>query len=154
MAEYVVQSHVGVGQILFGMTRDEVRSLMGGLPVTFHRSVAEDPAIDAFFQTSFQISYDNDDRVEFIELARDPTLTVLYKGHDVFMLTAEELVQLVSQDAPYDPNDPELGFSYTFLDLDIALWRATVPEDEDDPDGRFFDSISVGRQGYFGKSDA
>jgi hypothetical protein len=72
----------------------------------------------------------------------------MYKGHDVFETKAQDLVNFISQEAPYDPDDPEIGFSYVFPILELALWRPVKPEDEDDPEGQYFSTIGIGCQGY------
>ena len=72
-----------------------------------------------------------------------------YRGTDVFAQPAARLVELVAQDGPYDPDDPELGYSYIFPHLELALWRPVLPEGEEDPEGRYFSTIGVGRPGYF-----
>ena len=58
-------------------------------------------------------------------------------------------MNFISQEAPYDPEDPEFEFIYVFPKLERALWRPLNPEDEDDPEGQYFSTIGIGRQGYF-----
>ena len=43
----------------------------------------------------------------------------------------------------------EDGHSFTAPDLLLALWRSVVPEDDDDPEGRHFESVLVARPGYY-----
>ena len=53
--------------------------------------------------------------------------------------------------AEYDPDDPEVGYSYIYPDLDLSVWRSTMPEGQEDDEGRFFRSVGVGRAGYYAK---
>lgn len=145
--QYEVIPHVGVPPVLIGMSREESRAAMAAEPDTFER--AGDPIeTDAYRGSALQVSFGPDDRVEFIELARDEAHRVLYRGTDVFATPADELVAIIARDAPYDPDDPELGYTYTFPELNLTPWRPTMPEGGDDLDGRYFESIGVGRQGY------
>jgi len=96
------------------------------------------------------------DSVEYKELSADESVTAKYKGQNVFETKAQDLVNFISQKAPYDLDDrvwsyddPEFGFSYFFPNLELALWRPVKPEAEDDPEGQCFSMIGIGRPGYF-----
>ncbi len=131
-----------------GMTRAESRSAMTERPHTFRTGGKQE--VDAYYNNAFQVSFDDQEAVEYIELSRDePSYVTLYKGQNVFALRAEELLALISQDAAFDPNNWELGYAYVFPDLELAVWRPVLPEDADDPDGRYFSTIGVGKPGYF-----
>lgn len=136
----------GVGPVHLGMPQKEVRTVMVEEPITFRKSPDSEGLTDAFNQSTFQVFYDEYGVVEYIELSRSST-PVLYKGTDVFQTTAEEVVELISQDALYDDSDPELGYSYIFPDLAVSVWRPCLPKD--DIKGLYFSTIGVGRKGYY-----
>lgn len=120
-------------------------------PHTFRKAATQ--RVDAYHNNSFQVFFDEQDTVEYIELSREESSFVtLYKGRDVFALLAEDLVALIAQDAAFDPNDWELGYSYVFPDLELAVWRPVLPENTDDLNGRSFSTIGVGRLGYFSRT--
>jgi hypothetical protein len=148
LVEYEVVPHEGIGPIVFGMSREQSRAAMGTTPETFRKSGHDATETDAYHHSAFQVFFDKD-IVEYIELSADESVTATYKGRNVFETKAQELVDLVSREAPYDPEDPELGYSYIFPKLELALWRPLKPESEDDPEGRYFSTIGIGRQGYF-----
>jgi hypothetical protein len=105
---------------------------------------------DAFFNSGFQVYYKGDaSTVEFIELARDSGFKALYGGVDVFASQAEELVERIAQDSPFDPEDPFIGYSYIFPDLELSLWRPVVPASPDDDEGQHFSWIGIGVRGYY-----
>jgi hypothetical protein len=60
----------------------------------------------------------------------------------VLEVEAEKAVQAVSARASFDENDPELGWSFVFPELDLALWRPTREEES-------FSTVGVGVNGYF-----
>jgi hypothetical protein len=102
--------------------------------------------VDVYHGSAFRVDFDADDRVVFVELSRvEPSVVALYRGADVFALTADEAVALVGRDAPFDPSHPEHGYTYVFPALELALWRPVVEE----PEGRHFSTIAVGVPGYF-----
>jgi hypothetical protein len=148
---YDVAPHRGVGPVRLGMTRAEARVAMGLKPTPLGRRPAAGPwRIDAYHKNAFQVHVDDEERVEYIELSSgEPSFTATYKGREVLALPADVLVRLVSQDGAYDSQDPELGYSHVFPSLELALWRPVLPEDPDDPDGRHFATVGVGKPGYF-----
>ncbi len=118
-------------------------------PTPFRKGRFASTDTDSYLNNAFQVFFDHDDKVEFIELSNTPAITATYKGRDVFALHADDVVRLVARDAPFDPDDPELGYSFMFPDLDLALWRPFPPKDEHDPEGRHFATIGIGKRGYF-----
>ena len=145
MVEYEIVPHVGVGPIRLGMTRDEVHVELGPPEFTSRDNREE-------FLSGFMVDYNSDGLVEFIELAKSREFRALYQGKCLHDMLAADVVSLVRQHGRYDEEDPELGYSYCFHDLQLSLWRPTVPEPdqpEDDPDGRYFHAVGIAEDGYF-----
>ncbi len=142
MVEYDIVPHEGIGPIAFGMSREQSHAAMGTTPETFRESGQDASETDAYHNFG-------QDKVEYIELSADESVTAMYKGHDVFETKAQDLVNFISQEAPYDPDDPEIDFSYVFPKLELALWRPVKPVAEDDPERQCFSMIGIGRPGYF-----
>lgn len=164
MTSFDVTPLVGIGPVSLGMDRQRVRQVMGGPFSSFGKTQADAPLTDAFLESAFQVFYDGADRAEFIELSRGGPFAAIYKGVSVFETSAEELVTIVSQDADLDRNRPEQGYSFIFPRLELSLWRQSLPGTEDDADeevyeddeepGAYFDTVAVGRPGYFSLGDA
>ncbi len=107
-----------------------------------------------YHNSSFQVFFDRDNKVEYIEVSRYEPLRVTYKGTNVFETKANDLVQTISSDAPFDPDDPELGYSYTFPQLELALWRPIVPKDDNhNSQHHYFSTMGVGQPGYFSQAE-
>jgi hypothetical protein len=141
MIRYEVLPHVGIGPVRLNMTRAESRAAMKRVPDTFRKGDSA-RLTDAYHASAFQVFFDEDDRVEYIELSVSEEFQALYKAVDVHMAATKNVVAWISKDSAYDPEDPELGHSYVFPSLDLAVWRST---DQD----RRFATIGVGRKGYF-----
>lgn len=151
MDTYEVVPLQGVGAIRLGMTREETRSIMAS-PFQSRQRRFDPAAIDAYLEACFQIFFDDKDKVDYIELSRRGTFTALYKDASVFQTKVDNMVALVLQDAEVDKSDREYGYSYIFPALELSLWRAVMPEPQDDPadlEGVYFDTIGIGKFGYY-----
>ena len=169
----------GVGPVRLGMTRDESRAAMGLPFESFQKSPGDAALTDAYLDSSFQVFFDREDRVDFIELSAGPDCVALYRGTPVLELPAEEAVALLARDAAPDLSEPEDETSVVFPALELSLWRPFAPDDEgDDPfdddedwsdsgyepielepeeqgyDGRTYATIGVGKRGYFSSRSA
>ncbi len=150
---YIIEPGLGVGPVRLGMTPDEVLGAMDQKPDSFSKSDDSRHETDAFHQSCFQVFYDGDvPEVVYIELSSGVDFDAFYAGTDVFKTPANDLVSLISQTTPLDENDPELGYSFTFPNLELSLWRPVMPDSEDDPEGRFFSTVGIGITGYFSRS--
>jgi hypothetical protein len=147
--EYEIAPLKGVGSILLGMRREVSRNAMGTSPKTVRKSSAAESLTDAYNESAFQIFFDAKDAVEYIELSSGGPIPVIYKGIPVFETPADDLIEVISLDAPYDENDPELGYSYVFPLLELSVWRPVIAESRNDEDGRYFSTIGIGRKGYY-----
>ncbi|MEV0794386.1 hypothetical protein [Kribbella sp. NPDC050459] len=96
--------------------------------------------------------FDADDRAEAIELGRptDPGVAVTYGGLDIFQTPAADLVEALRRTTRV--LEEENGHSYTAPDLLLALWRPTTPEDPDDAEGNYFESVLIAEPGYYDKA--
>ena len=149
---YEVAPLKGVGLILLGMSREASRSAMGVSPETFIKSSASDFLTDTYNDFGFQVFFDAKDTVEYIELSAGRPIPVIYKGISVFETRADDLIEIISLDAPYDENDPEFGYGYIFPMLELSLWRPVIPESRNDEVGRYFSTIGIGIKGYYSNS--
>ena len=171
MQTYSVEPLEGVGPVRLGMTRVESRAAMALAVHPFQKG--DSPILtDAYLESSFQVFFDQADRVEFIELSAGGPCVVLYRDARVLELPAEEAIALVSQDAPpIDENGD--ATSVVFPALELSLWRPFAPygnTDEifdsgedwgdsgfepieltaDSPrEGSTFATVGIGRRGYF-----
>ena len=142
---------VGVGPVLLGVRRADVRNVMSEPLREFFKGTGARHATDAFHNSAFQVHYSGDlPIVEFIELCRGGEIEACFDGIDLFALDATTVVARVTEQHAFDERDPELGYAYVFPDLELALWRPHIPDDESD-DGRFFSTVGIGRRGYFTK---
>lgn len=113
MQVFQIEPLVGVGPVRFGMTRDEVEAHVGrGREVNIARHL--------HFGALF-VNYDKEGHVEFIEAAESKEFVVTFHGADLHALAAEDAVRFVSRWAPYNPSDPEFGYTFLFPDLELSL---------------------------------
>ncbi|MFH5802962.1 hypothetical protein [Alienimonas sp. DA493] len=139
-----IKPRIGVGPIRFGMTRDALRKHLG-------EPDADDAAREWYLE-DMAIDFDPSGSVVFVELARSENYKAMLNGKCLHELDADQAVAHLQAIAPYDENDPELGYAYRFPELQMSLWRPAIPDGEqapDDPTGRCFESVGVGGEGYF-----
>jgi hypothetical protein len=144
MKTFDINRKIGVGPIRLGMTRDEVRQHLG-------QPDGDDDERE-WYLDDMAIDFDSSGKVIFIELAESDNYKATLNGKCLHDLPASDAVAHVTAIAPYNENDPELGYTYVFPDLQLSLWRPVIPDDEqdaDDPNGRRFESVGVGGDGYF-----
>jgi len=132
---------IGIGPVHLGMTRVQVRAVLG--------EPNNSQGNREFFPIGLTVSFDLSGTAEFIESSRSKGCAVYFRGVPVHDTPADELVAHISKLADFDQSDPELGHSYIFKSLQLSLWRSTVPESPDDEDGRYFQAVGVGAHGYF-----
>lgn len=125
------------------MSPADVHRAMPSERVSFRKTPASAHETDAWYGNGFQVFYGGrEPSVEFIEVSADRDYVVRYDGVEVFATPADELVKIIAAEARFDESDPELGYSYLFPALELALWRPT----RDQP---YFSTIGVGIAGYF-----
>ena len=73
---------------------------------------------------------------------------VLFRGVDIFGTPADTLVERLREVTSIDVEED--GHSVTAPGLLLALWRSVVPDDDNDPDGRYFESVLIAKPGYYG----
>jgi hypothetical protein len=128
------------------MTRTECRDAFGGAYTEFRKLPDDDRTTDAFLD-AVHVYYDDEDRAVYIEVSRAPGVRPTFDGTAVLDVTAARAVAAVARHAPFDKDDPELGYSYIFKPLDLSLWRPV--DDDDEPEGRTFMTVGVGRADYY-----
>jgi hypothetical protein len=172
MLTYDVEPLQGIGPVRLGMTRAESRAAMA-LPVDAYRKGESPILTDAYLDSTFQVFFDEADRVEFIELSSGGPCVPLYREVRVLDLAADEAIALVAQEAqPIDENGD--ATSVVFPAIELSLWRPFAPygsgdeifdSDEDwgsegfepiepgpggsPPEGSTFATVGIGRRGYF-----
>jgi len=143
--DLAIVPHQGVGPVRFGMAREDVQRELGP---------PRGPEVrggHCFWEGLF-VHFDANGRVEFIELANNARFRALFDGVCLHEVPAEEAIRVVARHGSYDENDPELGYTYVFPELQLSLWRPTRPEPGQAPDdigGRYFAAVGIGAAGYF-----
>lgn len=140
----------GAGPVRFGMTYDEVVAILG----------APDQALSGLWRSDAKragwhkggVALHFKPVVSFVEFSRDAGFVVKVAGIgiDLFRTPADEVVDgILRRGHPVASRGPKPGHTYVFNDLQLALWRQVVPEDEHDEEGRYFDTVGLGAAGYY-----
>lgn len=145
MKVFEVEPLKGIGDIKLGMDRQTVRNLMKAAPETS----GSRQQVESYHDGGLQVFYGKNDQVEFIELLRGSGVAAHTRGIDVFETPAQEVLTQIASFSEYNQDDPEVGYSYVFPDLELSLWRPNIPETDEEEDGKYFSTIGIGVPGYY-----
>jgi hypothetical protein len=141
----------GVGPVALGMAIDEVEQILRGLP-GFQSSGSDLVPVRGFAHyssgMSISASPDGTGRIQAIEVHR-PEFgdTVKYEGRDVFLTPAEELISWLAERLGAEVH--EEGRALILPEQSLVFWRPTLPENDQDSDGRYFQTVTLAKAGYF-----
>ncbi|HNP66009.1 MAG TPA: hypothetical protein PKH39_18920 [Woeseiaceae bacterium] len=123
------------------MSRNEVCALFDEPPHAFMKTPASQSETFKFGDGSIFVYFDSDtDTVEFIELASSGHGSWSIDGIDVFITTADDLLEKLAE--KYGLRIEEGGCSVILEGQDISLWRS-------DAESTYFDAVGVGAPDYF-----
>lgn len=108
--------------ISFGMDKSAVEEILGIGDQADHKSY--------YFDSNLCIEYDLNAQVSFIEVScGDPegmVMPVIY-GEDVARSDAEHIFQILNEKNDGEIDDSENGYSYTFYNLSVGVYRELTP---------------------------
>ncbi len=143
------------GQIKLGLTKQEVYEKIGKPTDSF-------PEKDCYQSNDifFSVSYDQNDKVEYIEYSKTGNKDFSIRIHDIdiFWTPADQLINHVKSvtKCDFDSEDFEIPYSYIFPDLELSFWRPTIPSDYEENEvedeyenGKYFRTIGIGIKGYY-----
>lgn len=144
MPEYEIRPREGIGSIKLGDSRENLRRELGSPSYS-------DATKDFFFNASLHAHYSALGTAELLVVASGPFVATFH-GVNLLNVDADEALRIVAAVSPVDKGDPEYPMSCTFPSLDLNLWRSCLPHhDPSGGAGRRFESVGVGRQGYFSR---
>ncbi len=147
--EWTLEPLIGASQVRLGMTLKEVVQILGPLDEPLTPMWGSKSQFGGWHKNAFAVHFSP--RAEYISISRGVGLSASLLGVDVFNTPASDVVAaLVALGHQFDEDDPELGHTYVFPAIQVDLWRPVTPESEDDVEGRYFDTVGIGAQGYWG----
>lgn len=139
-AALIIETHVGLGVVRFGMSREEVAAALGSEPRRFKKTVACTTLTDAFDPIGLQVFYDIDDRAEALEVFAPSR--PCFGDLDLFSTPYSTLVDILRVLDP-DLQEDELGFTSN------ALGFGVYAEHKDSDPERPSEGVIVFRKGYY-----
>jgi hypothetical protein len=135
-----IRTHIGLGPVTFGMARKDVEVAMGSMPRRFKKTVACTTLTDAFDLQGLQVFYDEQDRVEALEVFSPARPH--FGDLDLFSTPYAALVEIMRAQDP-DLQEDELGFTSN------ALGFGVYAEHKDEDPERPSEGVIVFRKGYY-----
>ena len=130
----------GAGPLQLGMSRTRSRLQLGVQHEELKKSVYSSKICDGYFKATIHVHFDEDDRVEFIELWRGGPFAANVGGIDVLGATALEVLASL-RESGLVLDERERNTLFIGRTTELALWR----NDDTDP---CFESVSVAVAGY------
>jgi hypothetical protein len=156
-----IKPHEGINDIDFGLDSKAVHLKLGTPESTKEQSIFQfgeisipEPKTDYYFNNSLQISYDENNKVEFIEIAnKESNLEISIYGFSLNQVSVEKVISflITERKLKYDENGEEFPYTYNFVNKDLTFWRQVLPEDDKDENGKYFDTVGIGKIGYLKK---
>lgn len=141
MSIEVIKPHESAGLIGLGMSRSEVCALFDQPPHSYLKTPESKSQTFAFGDGAISVYFSaDDDTVEFIELASSGHGSFSIDGMDVFVTSADDLVQKLGK--IYDLRVEEGGCSVILDGQDVSFWRS-------DAESLHFDAVGIGVPNYF-----
>ena len=142
--------HEGILPFRFGMGREDVEEFAGPA-----REVSS-PSVRYFASPALlTMNFDGSGELIFVEVSWDSSTLpqVLYRGVDLFGVSADTAITTLAQDAAFVPR--ERGTSALFPDTDVALWRPVVPSgaavndvEDEYRNGKYWMTVGAGMKGF------
>ena len=112
----------GIEFIQFGMSRNEVRTIMidkykAGTPVKRNEET------ECYFENSLQFSYESDDTLSFIEISAFPPIGVQILGINTWEIDGKELLRLLKEHDTMNEEISEGGYNPIFQKNIITLYE-------------------------------
>lgn len=126
----VLEPNVGADLLKFGTERKKVQNLLQDKPV----KKSFEPENDFYENKGLILGYDDDDRLEFIEITQPSTAE--FEGINFFSLAPKDCINEMKKkgySAPFDDG------GYNFDSVGVALY---CPQDQ-------LESVSIYKKGYY-----
>lgn len=120
----------GVGPLRLGATREEARAAMARAGLALNSSRDDS---DYYCSSSIQVEHGPDNRVWFIGVSHSRAYRAVYRGMDVFRLSAEDLFALAAEADRSGPHDYSAD-EYCFPNQILTLWAAETQYDYEGPE--------------------
>ncbi len=139
----------GMEDIHFGMTRDEVKSIMLE-KYKAGNSEKRNEETEIYFDNSLQFSFEKDDTLTFIEIFSDPKIGVKILGINTWEIDGKELLKLLNEKDQMNESISEGGHNPIFQNNIIALYELDEQYDEiGNFNGEKWATIGIGDDRYY-----
>ena len=145
--DYVIEPLEGAGPLKLGMSRDAVLEALDEAPRDESADDDDDGSRDVYYDGALRIAYDAEDRVASIELSAGGEIRAMYRDIDLFDVGSMKAVAALEKDGPYDPDAPEMPYTFVFPALELALERSDESEDST------FERLTMGGEGFYSQRE-
>jgi len=148
MTEIRVNPLESLNGIMLGWNREELQNKLGVPERTIKNT--------DYYQINslhYSIHFDREEKIEYIELSNPKieSVQILLGSLNIFNSESIKLISSIEEtmNLAYNKEDPEFPYSFIFPEVELSFWRPTLPENENDEEGRYFETVGIGIKGYY-----
>ncbi|WP_192564713.1 hypothetical protein [Pseudomonas gozinkensis] len=145
MPVFEILPREAIGPIRLGASREAAREAMSvnGFPLEHTHG-----RLDYFCESSIQFECDAGDQVQFIGVSGNSRFNVMYRGIDVFSVSATELFSLMAASDDSGPHEFD-RYEYLFPTQILTLWDADEQYDRQGAEERqVWSQVGIGNDVY------
>lgn len=113
-----------------------------------------------YFDNSLSLHFNNKtNKLVYVEISYNFPIDVIFDSYKIFWLKSAFLIEVFSKKHILDKDSPELWYWYVFTDIELAFWRPTKPDDNqnnfwesDYEKWIYFSKAWIWMKGYFSKA--
>lgn len=144
VTELVVQPLVGIGDARLGKSKGDLVAALGA-PERIVRGKTL-----VYFGSALRVHLDRQEVACFVEVAGALSVRPVLDGVYILEISADNAMRTVSRYGAIDTTHREYPMTCIVRDVELSLWRQALPGDDSQMlPGARFESIGVGRKGYF-----
>jgi hypothetical protein len=145
MTVFVISPLEAIGPVQLGTTRAMARQAMSAMGFPLEHSYN---GVDYFCDSCMQLSYGPSDEVWFIGASGSLELKFMFKGVDVFSLSATEVFSLMAASDKSGPHD-FTSYEYLFPNQILTVWDADEQYDRQGGETReVWAQVGIGNGAY------
>ncbi|MDD3120602.1 MAG: hypothetical protein PHF46_04285 [Candidatus Gracilibacteria bacterium] len=140
--------------ISFGMDKKDIIKILGN-PESIEEN--EYDKYDTFYYSNnfLQLSFSiNIGKLSYVEIFHHYPNKIIFNKIEIFKTKSSTLVEIFKKEHIINSKNPEVGYSYIYNDIELSLWRPSIPEkiledtgENDYEKGIYFTTVGIGEKG-------
>ena len=140
-----------LGPVLLGVHQSEVKKVLGtasdtqepySMEIPLSNDAINFPRKDYYFKNALQISYDEKDNVEYIEVTQTKSFTILFQEVKLLEISSKDAIKHMSTIAKVNTDLDEYPETCVYFDISLSLWKPSNTNKK-------FKTLGIGIKKYY-----